>query len=108
MYKLKDPINNTGMATVSLIQLGDLQQKAIDVHQYFEEGGSNICTISAPVVYAPLTAWLKQHGLKAMVTEWGAANGTQCEQYVTDMLAYVANNSEVSHQYSCTHEAILS
>ncbi|KAH7124172.1 glycoside hydrolase superfamily [Dendryphion nanum] len=78
MYKLQDTLNNT----------------AIDVHQYFEEGGSNVCTISAPVVYAPLTAWLKKYKLKAMVTEWGAANGTQCAGYVNDMLTYVARNSE--------------
>ena len=59
-----------------------------------------MCTISAPVVYAPLTAWLKQYGFKAMVTEWGAANGTQCASYVKDMLTYVASNSEVCHKYS--------
>ncbi|KAH7093408.1 glycoside hydrolase superfamily [Paraphoma chrysanthemicola] len=78
MGKLQDPANNT----------------AIDVHQYFEEGGSDVCSISTPVVYAPLTAWLKEHNMKAMVTEWGSPNGTQCAGYVRDMLNYVANNTE--------------
>jgi endoglucanase len=56
---------------------------------------SNVCTFSTPVVYAPLTAWLNQYGFKAMVTEFGAANGTQCAGYVSDMLNYMANNSAV-------------
>lgn len=103
MYKLQDPLNNTGMSNLNCTPVQEsLRSEAIDVHQYFEEGGSNVCTISAPVVYAPLTAWLKQYGFKAMVTEWGAANGTQCAGYVDDMLTYVASNSEVCHKYPST------
>lgn len=74
---LKDPLNNTGIlnliCTAVYLAYGF---EAIDVHHYFEEGGSNVCTIFALIVYALVTAWLKQHRFNAMVTEWGAANGT--------------------------------
>lgn len=81
--------------------------EAIDVHQYFEEGGDDVCSISTPVAYAPLTAWLKQYGYKAMVTEWGSPNGTQCATYVRDMLNYVADNSEVCHKYVSTNIVVV-
>jgi endoglucanase len=41
---------------------------------------------------APLTAWLQQHGFKAMTTEFGASNGTEYASYVTDIITYMADN----------------
>jgi endoglucanase len=80
MYKIQDPINNT----------------AFDIHQYFDvdsSGGHSLCNQTASSVLAPLTSWLNQYGFKAMITEFGAANGTQCAPYVSDMINYMAENS---------------
>ena len=43
---------------------------------------------------APMTAWPKEHGLKAMVTEFGAANNTVCHDYMTDLINYMSDNKE--------------
>jgi endoglucanase len=74
MYKIKDPLNNT----------------AFDIHEYLDtdySGGHQAC-----VKLAPLTAWLKKYGFKAMITEWGASLLASCDSYVTDLLNYMATN----------------
>jgi endoglucanase len=79
MYKITDPLNNT----------------AFDIHEYLDtdfSGGHAVCAQAAATNLAPLTAWLQQYGFKAMITEFGAANGTQCASYVTDMVNYMAAN----------------
>jgi endoglucanase len=81
MYKITDPINNTAM----------------DIHEYLDSdfsGDHANCTSLASTYLAPLIAWLKQYGFKAMITEFGAANGTQCSRYVTDLIKYMAANDE--------------
>jgi endoglucanase len=81
MYKITDPINNT----------------AFDIHEYLDSdfsGGHSNCSQLASVQLAPLTAWLKQYGFKAMITEFGAANGTECASYVSDIINYMASNEE--------------
>jgi endoglucanase len=81
MYKLTDPVNNT----------------AIDIHEYLDSdfsGGHANCTSSGPANLAPLTSWLKQYKFKAMITEFGAANGTQCAGYVQELIKYMAANDE--------------
>ncbi|KIM95960.1 glycoside hydrolase family 5 protein [Oidiodendron maius Zn] len=79
LYKLVDPLNNT----------------AIDIHEYLDvdySGSHSECEQLASAQLAPLTAWLNQYGLKAMITEFGAANGTECESYVIDIIDYMADN----------------
>ena len=81
MQQLTDPINNT----------------AFDIHEYLDvdfSGTHADCESLASTNLAPLTAWLKQYGFKAMITEFGAANGTECASYVSDMLNYMADNEE--------------
>ncbi|KAL9617328.1 MAG: hypothetical protein Q9160_007857 [Pyrenula sp. 1 TL-2023] len=81
LYKLVDPLNNT----------------AIDIHEYLDvdfSGSHQACVNSFNTTMGPLTAWLKQYGLKAMVTEFGGANNTQCAQYLTDALNYMSSNPE--------------
>lgn len=80
MFKLKDQINNT----------------AFDIHEYLDSdfsGTHTECTQLASVQLAPLTAWLEQFEFKAMITEFGAPNGTQCAPYVADIINYMAANS---------------
>lgn len=81
MYKITDPANNL----------------AFDIHEYLDvdfSGGHLECSSLASEHLSPLTAWLKEYNFKAMITEFGAANGTQCESYVADMLDYMADNEE--------------
>lgn len=81
MYKITDPVNNT----------------AFDIHEYLDSdfsGGHSVCSQFASTNLAPLTTWLQQYGFKAMITEFGAANGTECASYVTDIINYMAENDE--------------
>lgn len=81
MYKITDPINNA----------------AFNIHEYLDSGfsgGHANCSQLASTNLAPLTAWLKQYGFKAMITEFGAANSTECSSYVTDIVNYMAANDE--------------
>lgn len=71
MYKLIDPVNNTAM----------------DVHEYLDvdfSGSHQICNQSFATNLGPLTAWLKQHNLKAFISEFGGDNTTSVRQ---DLLA---------------------
>ncbi|KUJ12934.1 cellulase-domain-containing protein [Mollisia scopiformis] len=79
MYKITDPINNT----------------AFDIHEYLDSDFSGThanCSQAAATNLAPLTSWLQQYGFKAMITEFGGANGTECDSYITDMVNYMAEN----------------
>ncbi|KAB8291741.1 hypothetical protein EYC80_006536 [Monilinia laxa] len=79
MQKLVDPIKNT----------------AIDIHEYLDvdfSGGHSICASSAPELLAPLTHWLQKYNLKAMITEFGGANGTECAPYIEGLIDYMAQN----------------
>jgi len=63
LYKLRDPIHNT----------------AIDIHEYLDydfSGQHQVCNQSGPTNLAGLTGWLKQHDLKAFVSEFGGDNNT--------------------------------
>ncbi|TGO19269.1 hypothetical protein BTUL_0005g01180 [Botrytis tulipae] len=81
MQTLQDPLNNT----------------AIDIHEYLDvdfSGGHSVCASPAPELLAPLTAWLKTYNLKAMITEFGGANGTECAPYIKGIVDYMAQNEE--------------
>jgi len=79
LYKIKDPLNNT----------------AFDIHEYVDtdfSGTHQPCTNLASTKLAPVTAWLKQYGFKAMITEFGVSPQASCDSYVTDIINYMANN----------------
>ncbi|KAL9115859.1 MAG: hypothetical protein Q9227_000227 [Pyrenula ochraceoflavens] len=79
LYKISDPLNNT----------------AIDIHEYLDvdfSGSHQACTQPFPSNMAFVTSWLQEHNLKAMVTEFGGDNNTQCAQYLTDAINYMADN----------------
>ena len=79
MYKIKDPLNNT----------------AFDIHEYLDtdySGSHQECVNLASTKLAPVTAWLKKYGFKAMITEFGASPLASCNTYVTDILNYMATN----------------
>ncbi|KAF7879748.1 uncharacterized protein EAF02_007918 [Botrytis sinoallii] len=81
MQTLQDPLNNTAM----------------DIHEYLDvdfSGGHSVCASPAPELLAPLTAWLKTYNLKAMITEFGGANGTECAPYIKGIVDYMAQNKE--------------
>lgn len=79
MYQITDPVNNT----------------AFDIHEYLDvdfSGGHSVCSSLASTYLAPLTSWLEEYGFKAMITEFGAANGTECDSYLVDIINYMAEN----------------
>lgn len=81
LYKLADPLNNT----------------AVDVHEYLDQdfsGGHTACTQDAAANLKDLTAWLKLHGLKAFVTEFGGSNTAACAAMLDSFLAYMGANPE--------------
>ncbi|KAH7377975.1 putative endoglucanase 1 [Cadophora sp. MPI-SDFR-AT-0126] len=81
LYKLKDPLNNT----------------AFDIHEYIDTdySGSHLqCVNLASQKLASVTAWLKKYQFKAMITEFGVGNGTQCQSYLTDIITYMEKNPE--------------
>lgn len=81
LYKIEDPANNW----------------AVDIHEYldYDFSGSHIeCTQPFNTTLAPLTAWLKQYGIKAIVSEFGGSNTTGCADMLTDAIAYMSDNEE--------------
>jgi len=81
LYKIHDPVGNT----------------AIDIHEYldYDFSGQHIpCNQSFPDNMAGVTGWLKQHNLKAMVTEFGGDNNTMCYDYLKEAVQYMASNPE--------------
>lgn len=81
MYQINDSANNFVM----------------DIHEYLDEdfsGTHTECTQPFDTNMEPLTAWLKLHGLKAMVTEFGGSNTTACATMLTDALNYMSGNAE--------------
>ncbi|RDL35283.1 (Trans)glycosidase [Venustampulla echinocandica] len=81
LLNLKDPMSNT----------------AIDIHEYLDvdySGSHTACNQSGPANLAAVTAWLKENSLKAMITEFGGSNGTQCAGYISDLLQYMDDNEE--------------
>lgn len=60
LYKISDPLNNT----------------AIDIHEYLDtdfSGSHTQCVHSYPDELSYLTSWLKQHKLKAIISEFGGS-----------------------------------
>lgn len=79
LQTLQDPLNNTAM----------------DIHEYLDSdfsGGHSLCSSPASSNLAALTSWLQTYKLKAMITEFGGANGTECEPYISGMINYMAAN----------------
>ena len=81
MYKLRDPLNNT----------------ALDVHEYLDynfSGGNVECVNTFESTMGPLTNWLRENGLKAIVSEFGGSNTTVCADMLKGAVDYVAENDE--------------
>ncbi|KAJ7246944.1 endoglucanase 1 [Mycena rebaudengoi] len=81
MFKLVDPLKNT----------------AIDIHEYLDidfSGQHAECTQPGPSNLANVTAWLREHKLKAVLSEFGGGNNENCFQLVDDLVKYMAANDE--------------
>lgn len=81
MHKIVDPLNNT----------------AIDIHEYLDtdfSGSHAECVRGPEENLRDVTAWLKQHGLKAFITEFGGSNTTSCLTMLPQLLKYMADHEE--------------
>ncbi len=72
---------------------------AFDIHQYFDEDGSGtdvaISTSVGVDRLSAITGWLRENGMRAFLGEWGMANNSTDFQAGTNMLQFLANNSDV-------------
>ncbi|KAK6495057.1 hypothetical protein TWF481_003084 [Arthrobotrys musiformis] len=75
LHLMKDPLNNT----------------AIEIHEYLDDnysGSGANCT--QPVSRLDgVTNWLKQHGLKAIITEFGGGVNPECAQALKEYIDYL-------------------
>ena len=81
LYKISDPIGNT----------------AIEIHEYLDydfSGTHKVCNQSYSANMECVTAWLNTHKLKAMVTEFGADNNTDCKDLTIAALEYMQEHDE--------------
>lgn len=96
MYQITDPKNNLGKTvSYSNNDNSDPELPAFDIHEYLDSdfsGTHSECSQAAATNLAPLTSWLQQYGFKAMITEFGGANGTECDSYITGIIDYMAQN----------------
>ena len=79
--KLVDPQNNT----------------ALDIHEYLDQdfsGGHTACAQDPVTNLEKLTAWLKEHKLKAFITEFGGSNTTGCHDMLNKFMTYMETNEE--------------
>ncbi|KAK1223101.1 hypothetical protein PQX77_014029 [Marasmius sp. AFHP31] len=79
IHQFVDPLNNTG----------------IDIHEYLDvdfSGGHDECAQPGPENLAAVTAWLQEHNLKAVLSEFGGANNDNCRQMVDELLSYLDAN----------------
>lgn len=81
--------------------MGNIEDPAnnwvLDIHEYLDtdySGTSQECVNSFEDNLGELTAWLREKGLKAMVTEFGGSDSSACQTMVADALAYMENNDE--------------
>ncbi|KAK0739412.1 glycoside hydrolase superfamily [Apiosordaria backusii] len=81
IHKLVDPIKNL----------------AVDIHEYLDEdfSGSHLACTQDPVPnLVGVTSWLRHHGLKAFITEFGGSNTTECVGMLNGFLDYMNENEE--------------
>ncbi|KAH7087288.1 cellulase-domain-containing protein [Auriculariales sp. MPI-PUGE-AT-0066] len=81
MHKLVDPAHNW----------------AVEVHEYLDvdySGTHAECEQPGPSNLAALTAWLKEHNLKAFVNEFGGGNNDNCRDLIGEMIDYISANDE--------------
>ncbi|KAK0666424.1 endoglucanase 1 [Cercophora samala] len=81
IHKLVDPVENL----------------AVDIHEYLDEdfsGGHLACTQEPKKNLEGVTGWLREHGLKGFITEFGGSNTTECEGMLEGMLGYMEENEE--------------
>ncbi|SPQ21567.1 527d8d77-a4a9-4c69-9b9f-50e02667cd75 [Thermothielavioides terrestris] len=70
---------------------------AIDIHEYLDvdfSGSHAACQQDPATNLANVTAWLREHKLKAFITEFGGSNTTSCTTMLNGILDYMAQNDE--------------
>ncbi|KAJ3035418.1 hypothetical protein HDV00_004016 [Rhizophlyctis rosea] len=71
-----------------------LNNWVFEMHQYFDSdysGTNPVCTHSTEV-FTDVTAWLQQHGFKAILGEMAASTDASCNGVVENVIRYLAAN----------------
>ncbi|OTA67974.1 glycoside hydrolase family 5 protein [Hypoxylon sp. EC38] len=79
IHQFRDPLNNT----------------AVDIHEYLDvdfSGTHSECVSDPATNLKDVTNWLKEHNLKAFITEFGGQNNTGCANMLTDFIKYMDDN----------------
>ncbi|KAF8322015.1 cellulase-domain-containing protein [Clavulina sp. PMI_390] len=78
---------------------GSFTNLIFDVHKYLDSdnsGTSSTCvTDNVSSAFAPLAAWLRCNGRKAINTETGGGNTSSCVTYLNSQLSFISKNSDV-------------
>ncbi len=85
---------------IALLDIHDpLDRFAYDVHQYFDgnySGGSETCVhANADELLGSLTGWLRMHGRRAFLGEFGGGAGSDCKAALTNALHHLETNADV-------------
>ncbi|KAF2248039.1 glycoside hydrolase family 5 protein [Trematosphaeria pertusa] len=81
--------------STQLTQLKDSANNlAFDIHEYLDTdySGSHADCVQPATKLDGVTNWLKQNKYKAMITEFGGSNTTQCASMLTDFINYMDKN----------------
>ncbi len=72
---------------------------AYEVHQYLDanhSGGSEACTVlDGESVLGDFTNWLRQHGARGFLGEFGGGTSEDCKWGITSVLVHMENNADV-------------
>jgi len=78
---------------------GTTSKLIYDIHEYYDSnssGGDTECvTDHVSSSFAPVAAYLRAHGRKALLSETGGGNTASCLKYVCSALTYLNANSDV-------------
>ncbi|ORX97100.1 glycoside hydrolase family 5 protein [Clohesyomyces aquaticus] len=81
--------------STQLTQLKDSASNlAFDIHEYLDSdySGTHAPCANGAAKLAGVTSWLKQNNYKAMITEFGGSNTTQCASMLTEFIKYMDSN----------------
>lgn len=89
--------NGNSQAMLGIVD--PLENHLFEVHQYFDanfSGGSESCShVDGEALVGDLTAWLRMHGKRAFLGEFGGGSGADCQESITSVLSYLERNADV-------------
>ncbi|KAJ8092754.1 hypothetical protein PM082_007083 [Marasmius tenuissimus] len=96
IHQFVDPLNNTGIdiheTSISLEVTMNVLNLVCTLIDAPPPNTISSFAIVGPENLAAVTAWLQEHNLKAVLSEFGGANNDNCRQMVDELLSYLDAN----------------